>query len=128
MYGFSTQMQIPFSGALTLVTSALREEGFGVISEIDVQSTLKNRLGVDARPFQVLGVCNPYFSHQSLNADPDISHLLSCNVVVREMNDGNTCVSFMDPETLMSVVGNHEVNKIALLARERLVRVCNVLN
>ncbi|MHB1203382.1 MAG: DUF302 domain-containing protein [Acidithiobacillus sp.] len=122
-YAFSTTTTGSFQGALSKVTEALKAEGFGVLTEIDVAATLKAKLGIDSRPYKILGACNPQFAHQAIEADPDIGLLLPCNVIVREEADGQITVGFMDPAAVLGMVGNPQVTAIGETVRAKLVRV-----
>ncbi|MCB1870274.1 MAG: DUF302 domain-containing protein [Gammaproteobacteria bacterium] len=128
MYGFSTQLSKPFADVVMLVTDALKVEGFGVLSDIDVQATLKAKLDVNRPAYRILGACNPPFAHRALTADPEIGLLLPCNVVVQELENGQVRVSFMDPQAVLQLVDNPEITQIANEVRARLQRVCNALS
>ncbi|WP_455374781.1 DUF302 domain-containing protein, partial [Kaarinaea lacus] len=113
MYGFSITMKGSMDEIVQKVTDALKTEGFGILTEIDVQATLKNKIDVDRKPYKILGACNPQLANQTINAEPDIGLLLPCNVVVREEDDGSMTVAFMDPMAVMDLVDNEKVHEVA---------------
>lgn len=123
-YGFHCVLpKQDFAQALVRVTEALKTEGFGILTEIDVQATMKAKLGIDGLPYRILGACNPPLAHRALSAEPDIGLLLPCNVVVRETAEGGIVVGFMDPVVAMQMTGNLEVAAVAREVRARLERV-----
>jgi len=123
-YGFSCTLDPQdFTAAVTRVTEALKAEGFGVLTEIDVQATMKAKLGIDGRPYRILGACNPPLAHQALQAEPEIGLLLPCNVVVRQGADDGLVVDFMDPVAVLQMTSNAEVAQVAREVHERLQRV-----
>ena len=127
MYGFSISMNGSMDDVVDKVTEALKTEGFGVLTEIDVQATLKKKIDVDRKPYKILGACNPQLANQAINAEPDIGLLLPCNVVVREEDDGTMTVAFMDPMAVLDLTKNDKVHEIAPEVKSRLERVCGLL-
>ena len=128
MYGFTTTLSgITFDQALTKTLAALKAEGFGVLSDIDVQHAMKEKLSVDMPPYRILGACNPPLAHQALQAVPDIGLLLPCNVIVREEAPERVVVGFLDPQIMVNLVGKPEVKNVADAAEQRLRRACESL-
>ena len=126
-FGFGKPVDLGFDEAVETVTEELGKEGFGVLTEIDVQATLKKKLGEDMRPYRILGACNPPLAHQAVTAVPEIGLLLPCNVLVREDDEGKVHVSFMDPGSELGLVDNPDVEPLAAQVREKLERVLAAL-
>jgi uncharacterized protein (DUF302 family) len=125
MYGFTTTLSgQPFEDVRSRVIDALKAEGFGVLSEIDVQKAMQEKLGAAMPPYRILGACNPPLAHQALEAEPDIGLLLPCNVTVRETADGSVVVGFLDPQVMVTVVDRDGIEAVADAAHFRLRRVC----
>lgn len=127
MYGQHISISGPFAPALDKVTAALKQEGFGVLSDIDIQKAMQEKLGVAMPAYRILGACNPPLAHRALQADPEIGLLLPCNVTVRELPDGKVGVGFLDPQTLVQLTDNAAVGDIADDAGQRLERVRQAL-
>jgi len=125
--GLTTYLQTDYETALKRVMEALKAEGFGVLTEIDVKDTLKKKLDVDFRPYKILGACNPPLAHRALTAAPEVGLLLPCNVTVAQMEDGRIQVAIVDPLAMMSVVPNPTLQPVAQEAGERLNRVIAAL-
>src|SRR5512139_3732791 len=125
--GLNVRLQTNFEEALTRVTTALKAEGFGVLTEIDVQDTLKKKLDVDFRPYKILGACNPLLAYRALSAAPEVGLLLPCNVTVSYIEDNVTEVSLVDPRSLLGFVNHPDLEPVAEEARARLERVAAAL-
>lgn len=125
-YGFGTTLDASYDEAVTAVKDALKAEGFGVLSEINVKQTLKDKLGVEMAPYVILGACNPPLAHRALTAEPAIGLLLPCNVVVRAEGK-RTRVDVADPQAMLGIVGNSELDAVAAEAKQRLQRVVAAL-
>jgi uncharacterized protein (DUF302 family) len=120
-YGFGATVNLPYAEAVERTRAALKEQGFGVLSEIDVQKTMKEKRGIDFRPYVILGACNPPFAEQALAAELDLGLLLPCNVVVYATEAGSI-VEAMDPEPVLGLVGNAALAPIAREVKLRLQR------
>jgi uncharacterized protein (DUF302 family) len=120
--GFRKTLNTTFDEALIRVPDALKSEGFGVLTEIDVQGTLKQKLGVEFRRYKILGACNPPFAYEALQSDLEIGILLPCNVVVYENDDGHAAVLAMDPTKTMAVTGHPKLTELAAVVAAKLNR------
>jgi uncharacterized protein (DUF302 family) len=121
-YTLSTTSELDHADAVKRVRDELKDEGFGVLCEIDVRATLKEKLGVDSEPYVILGACNPPLAHQALTAEPDLGTLLPCNVVVYSRDD-TTHISAIDAERMLAIVDNNQLAPIAAQVRNKLARV-----
>jgi uncharacterized protein (DUF302 family) len=121
-YTLSTTTELDYADAVARVRDELKVEGFGVLCEIDVQATLKEKLDVDGDPYVILGACNPPLAHQALATEPDLGTLLPCNVVVYQ-HDDTTHISAIDAERMLSIVGKDELEPVAAQVRDKLARV-----
>jgi uncharacterized protein (DUF302 family) len=121
-YGFGKTAALSFAAAVEKTIQALKNEGFGVLTDIDVAATLKEKLGQDIPPYRILGACNPPLAHRALQADPSIGLLLPCNVTVREDGAGRVHVEFLDPNVLAMLAEHPDVAQLANEVREKLVR------
>ena len=123
-YGFSRELNgVKFQEAIERTKEALKEEGFGVLTSIDVQQALKEKLEVDFRPYTILGACNPSFAHKALQEEDQLGLLLPCNVVVQQHDDGAINISIADPKALFSLVDNPSLAPVAEEVEKRLRRV-----
>lgn len=125
--GFKIAMAGDFAAVETRVREALQAEGFGVLTEIDVQATLKKRLDVDFRPYKILGACNPPLAHRALSTEPDAGLLLPCNVTVAQGEEQTIEVAIIDPDVMLNVGAMPQLQPVADEARERLLRVVAAL-
>ncbi len=125
-YGFGTTLHVPYEEAIPRVKEALKAEGFGVLTEIDVRQTLRDKLGAEMEPYLILGACNPVLAHRALEQEPEIGLLLPCNVVVRTISDGCR-VEVADPKAMLGIVGNEQLDAIAEEAKQRLQRAVATL-
>ena len=127
-YGHSKMLSgRSFDEAHGLVVEALKSEGFGVLTEIDVKATMKKKLDVEFRPYKILGACNPPLAYKALNAEPDIGLLLPCNVILQETDEGGTKVSVLSPKALFSLVDRPDMGELAEQVEGKLLKVLEAL-
>lgn len=126
-YYFSTTVELPFDEAIAHVVQELKKEGFGVLTEIDVKATMKEKLGVDFRNYRILGACNPPFAHRALEAEDKIGTMLPCNVIVQEVDEGIVEIAAVDPIASMRAVENPKLEEVARAVQAKLKGVVNSL-
>ena len=126
-YGMQAKLNVPYEKAVEQATAALKEEGFGVLTEIDVKATLKKKIDADFRRYVILGACNPNLAHQALQSELEIGLLLPCNVIVYETGEGQSVVSIVNPMAMMGVADSEGLNAVAEQANEKLLRVVEKL-
>jgi uncharacterized protein (DUF302 family) len=122
-YYIATTLALPFDEAIAMTEAALKEEGFGVITRIDIKATLKEKIGEEFRPYTILGACNPKLAHQALMIEDKVGTMLPCNVVVQATGDGRTEVAAVDPVASMQAIDNPELTLAAQEVRAKLSRV-----
>ncbi len=122
-YAFTTILNTSYEEAISKIKDALKQEGFGVLTEIDVKATLKKKLDVDFRKYAILGACNPPYAHRTLEADLDVGLLLPCNVIIYETDDKKAYISAINPVSALEVIKKEELRKIAEEVTEKLKRV-----
>ena len=120
-------LQMPFDAAIEKVTVALNKEGFGILTDIDVRETMKKKLGIDWRPYRILGACNPPLARQALEAEDKIGTMLPCNVIVQDLGDGRVEVAAIDPVGTMERIGNPRLTELAQSVRSKLSAVLSSL-
>lgn len=126
-YYFSTTLNVAFDAAVDTVTAALKSEGFGILTTIDVQETLKKKLNVDMPRYLILGACNPAMAYEALQVESMIGTMLPCNVIVRDLGEGKSEIAAVDPVSSMQAVGNPKLAKVATAVREKLENVIKSL-
>ncbi len=127
MYGIHITVDCDMAEAEQRAIAALKAEGFGILTEIDVKAVLKNKINVDRRPYKILGACNPVLANKALQAEPDLGLLLPCNVVIREEEDDTTTIAIVDPAAMFTVVDKPEMAEMADEVREIFERIMNSL-
>ncbi len=126
-YGFYATIPGPFDAAVQRVTEGLKKEGFGVLSDIDIQKAMKEKLGKEMLAYRILGACNPPLAHKAIQAEPNVGLLLPCNVTVRDLGTGEVIVGFLNPDMMVGLTNNLAMREVAEDASARLHRVCDAL-
>lgn len=126
-YSFGGETKLSFDEAIIKVTESLKEQGFGVLTEIDAKKVLKEKLDIDRRPYKILGACNPNFAHKAIDMEPNIGTLLPCNILVYENENGEVVISAMNPEVALTLVGNPEIEDIAKEVTSRIEKALSKL-
>jgi len=127
-YGLSATVNLSYQDAIDAITAALKTQGFGILTTIDVKETFHKKLGVDFRPYVILGACNPSLAYRGLQAERDLGLLLPCNVIVYDNLDGTTTVSVLDPGQMMGFAGNPALEPLAIEARDRVQKALAALS
>jgi uncharacterized protein (DUF302 family) len=127
-YGFYTTLPGPFEATVQRVMEELKKEGFGVLSDIDIQKAMKDKLGKAMPAYRILGACNPPLAHKALQAEPNVGLLLPCNVTLREADEGKVVVGFLNPDLMVNLTNNSAMRDVAQDASARLHRVCDALS
>jgi uncharacterized protein (DUF302 family) len=128
MYEFNTEIDLPFPEALERVTETLMSEHLGIVSDVDVQAIFKAKMDKDIPAYHIYGACNPKLADRVISSEPNAGTLLPCNFILREVENGNTVVSFMDPVTVLGLGESEELMSVATEAKEKLLRVVEKLN
>jgi uncharacterized protein (DUF302 family) len=128
MYEFNTEIDLPFPEALERVTETLMSEHLGIVSDVDVQAVFKAKMDKDIPAYHIYGACNPKLADRVLSSEPNAGTLLPCNFILREVENGNTVVSFMDPVAVLGLGESEELQSVATEAKEKLLRVMEKLN
>jgi uncharacterized protein (DUF302 family) len=127
MYGFNVTIKASMEETETKVREALMTEGFGILTEIDVQKVMKAKLDIDRSGYKILGACNPHLAHEAIEAEADIGLLLPCNVLLRETDKGEVIIAFMDPDAVLTLVDNPKIAAVAPIVRDKLKKVAALL-
>ena len=126
-YYMAATLQVPFEEAIELVEAALKAEGFGVLTRVDIQATLKSKIDVDFRPYTILGACNPKLAHEALQLEDKVGTMLPCNVVVQRKGDGVIEVAAVDSVASMKAIDNPVLREAAMVVRDKLIRAIKAL-